>query len=235
LKWSSSCCRICAKSILHLLKAQHNLVKLTWTSVSNEHLNNKDLTYLSLFVTLAWKADWLKSVCNKNYLSSTQHLGCEHHKQLRTLLYLTAFESTLNLFDFETTISQLEDNWIMNAWKESVKTGQNQLSTSPINLPIPPGPSTWQVRPGWHMLFSHWNNADSRWFNDGSWSTLDKSDSIDLMTTSGHISIKFLIASVHCKVKFATNTFGYVKCVDKWRTNRDFQVAPIKQLEWMRC
>ena len=105
----------------------------------------------------------------------------------------------------------------MNAWKESVKTGQNQLSTSPINLPIPPGPSTWQVRPGWHMVFSHWNNADSRWFNDGSWSTLDKSDSIDLMTTSGHISIKFLIASVHCKVKFATNTFGYVKCVDKWR------------------
>ena len=123
----------------------------------------------------------------------------------------------------------------MNAWKESVKTGQNQLSTSAINLPIPPGPSTWQVRPGWHMLFSHWNNADSRWFNDGSWSTLGKSDSIDLMTTSGHISIKFLIASVHCKVKFATNTFGYVKCVDKWRTNRDFQVAPIKQLEWMRC
>ena len=53
LKWSSSCCRICAKSILHLLKAQHNLVKLTWTSVSNEHLNNKDLTYLSLFVMLA--------------------------------------------------------------------------------------------------------------------------------------------------------------------------------------
>ena len=70
LKWSSSCCRICAKSILHLLQAQHNLVKLTWTSVSNEHLNNKDLTYLSLFVMLAW----LKSVCNKNYLSSTQHL-----------------------------------------------------------------------------------------------------------------------------------------------------------------
>ena len=36
-------------------------------------------------------------------------------------------------------------NW-MNAWKES------QEWTKPaINLPIPPGPSTWQVRPGWYV------------------------------------------------------------------------------------
>ena len=34
---------------------QHNLVKLTWTSVSNEHLNNKDLTYLSFVCYVSLK------------------------------------------------------------------------------------------------------------------------------------------------------------------------------------